>query len=183
MASWALEEAGPFFCGPRRLESASALARRAAFAVRQHNVYFMRSVRKLPDTTLRLAGLHQQGRTYNTHVPAARASIVACSQTGWRKRAVISAAAGQNSQSQFPFGYLYLAVCFGLLCSKLGCSKSEFRSLVHVVSSPFWANDSVAGSSSCGRTHTQVASLDQSCYITKSSEQCRHMRYLHTHIY
>jgi len=38
----------------------------------------MRSVRKLPDTTLRLTGLPQQGRTYNTHVPAARASLVAC---------------------------------------------------------------------------------------------------------
>ena len=46
------------------------------------HVYFMRSVRKLPDTTLRLTGLPQQGRTYNTHVPAARASLVACSQTG-----------------------------------------------------------------------------------------------------
>ena len=44
--------------------------------------YFVRSVRKLPDTTLRLTGLPLQGRTYNTRVPAARASLVACSQTG-----------------------------------------------------------------------------------------------------
>ena len=26
-------------------------------------------------------------------------------------------------KAQFPFGYLYLAVCFGLLCSKLGCQS------------------------------------------------------------
>jgi hypothetical protein len=38
--------------------------------------------RKLPDTALRLTGLPQQGRTYNTHLSAARASLVACSQTG-----------------------------------------------------------------------------------------------------
>ena len=38
--------------------------------------------RKPPDTTLRLTGLPPQGRTYDTQVTAASASLVACSQTG-----------------------------------------------------------------------------------------------------